>query len=69
MHSDFLSMLDSKPYENIKNRSFKNENSVRTLNYHLLFRKGYRPQFRKEETESVATSSIKTRTYLIKDED
>ena len=58
-NSDFLSNLFSKPQREFRKPKFKIGDSVRISKYDLPFRKGYRPQFKKDIFDIVAISSKK----------
>ena len=68
-NSNFLYILYSKPPREFRKPNFESGDSVRISKYDLPFRKGFKPQFTKEVSEIVATSSRKPPTYTIKDED
>ena len=55
--SDFLSILYSKPQRDIREAQFKIGDRVRMSKYDLLFKKGYKPQFKQEVFETVEISS------------
>ena len=65
---DFMSILYSKPLPEYEKPTFKTGDRVRISKYDLLFRKGYKPQFTREEFEIVAIATRKPPTYTIKDE-
>ena len=67
-NSDFMSILYSKPYREIKKPTFKIADRVRISKYDLPFRKGYKPQFTREVFEIVAIATRKPPKYTIKDE-
>ena len=67
-NSDILSILYSKPLREFRKPKFKVGDRVRIWKYDLPFRKGYKPQFRKEVFEIDAISFKKPPTYRIKDE-
>ena len=65
---DFMSILYSKPLRKFKKPTFKIGDRVQISNYDLLFRKGYKPQFRGEVFENEAIATRKPPTNTIKDE-
>ena len=65
---DFMSILYKKPLRDFKKPTFKTGDRVRILKYDLLFRKGYKPQFTREDFAIVAIATRKPPTYTIKDE-
>ena len=65
---DFMSILYSKPLQELKKPTFKVGDRVRISKYGLPFRKGYKPQFTRDVFEIVATATRKPPTYTIKDE-
>ena len=64
---DFVSVLYSKPLREFKKPTFKVGDRVRISKYDLIFRKGYKPQFKREVFEIVAIATRKPPTYTIKD--
>ena len=52
-----MSVLYSKPLRQYKKRTFKTGDRVRFSNYDLLFRKGYKPQFTREEIVAIETKN------------
>ena len=56
-NSDFLSVLLTQPLRDIRKPKLK------IPKYHLLFKKGYQPQFMQETLNFVAFSSRKPPTY------
>ena len=67
--SDFLSILHSEPLREFRKPKFEIGDRVGISKYDLPFRKGYKPQFTKEDFEIVAISSRKPPTYTIQDEE
>ena len=67
-NSDVLSILYSKPLRKSRKPMFEIGDRVRISKYDLPFRKGCKPQFTKEVSETVAFFSRKPPTYTIKDE-
>ena len=65
---DFMSILYSKPLREFKKPTFRIGDRVRISKYDLAFRKGYKPQFTREDFEFVAIATRKPPTYTIKDE-
>ena len=65
---DFLSILYSELLREFKKPTFKNGDRLRISKYDLPFRKGYKPQFTRENFEIVAIARRKPPTYTIKDE-
>ena len=61
-----MSILYCEPLREIKKSSFKIGDRVRISQYGLAFKKGYTPQFRRENFEIVAISSKKLQTYTKK---
>ena len=64
---DFMSMLYSKPVREKKKPTFKTGDRLQISKYDLFFRKGYKPQFKRDVFEFVAISTRKPPTYTIKD--
>ena len=64
--SEFSSILYSKALREFKRPKFGIGDRVRISKYDLPFRKGYKPQFRKEVAGIVAISSKRLPTYTIK---
>ena len=65
---DFLSILHSKALQEYKKPVFKTGDIVRIAKFDLPFRKGYKPQFKREVFEVLAFATKKPPTYTIKDE-
>ena len=65
---DFLSILYSKALREYKKPVFKTGDRVRIAKYDLPFRKGYKPQFKREVFEVLAIATRKPPTCTIKDE-
>ena len=65
---DFMSILYSKPLREFKKPIFKIGDRVRISKYDLPFRKGYKPQFKREVFEIEAFATRKPPLYTIKDE-
>ena len=65
---DFMSVHCSKLLREFKKPTFKIGDRVRISKYHLLFRKGYKPQFTRKVFEIVAIAIRKPTIYTIKDE-
>ena len=65
-NSDILSNLYSKPLREFRKPKFEIGDRVRISKYHLPFRKGYKPQFKREVFETLAISSKKPPAYTIK---
>ena len=63
-----MSILYGKPLQENKNTTLKTGDSVRISKYDLPFRKGYKPQFKRDVFEIVAIATRKPPTYTIKDE-
>ena len=67
-NSDFMSILHSKPLREYRKPKFENGDRVCTSKYDLLFKKGYKPQYKQEFFEIVAIATKKPPTHAIKDE-
>ena len=65
---DFMSFLYSKTLREFKKPTFKVGDRVRISKFDLFFRKGYKPQFTRENVEIVAVATKKPPSYTIKDE-
>ena len=65
---DFMSLFYSKLLREFKKPIFQNIDRVRISKYDLPFRKGYKPQCKREVFEIVAIATKKPPTYTIKDE-
>ena len=67
-NSDFMSILQSKPFKEYKKPKFTKVHRVHISKHDLLFRKVYRPHFTVEKFEIVAVATQKLSKYSIKDE-
>ena len=65
---DFMSILYSKPLREYKKPTFKIGDRVGISMYDLPFRKGYKPQIKREVFKIVAIATTKPPAYTIKDE-
>ena len=63
---DVISNLYSKPLREFKKPIFKIGDRVRISKYDLPFRKGYKPQFTRDDFEIVGIVTKKPPTYTIK---
>ena len=63
-----MSVLYSKPLREYKKPTFKTSEIVQISKYDLPFRKGYKPQLRREVFEILAIATRKPPTHTIKDE-
>ena len=63
---DFMSKFYSKPLREYKRPKFGIAVRVCISKYHLPFRKGYKPLFRKENFENNAIATKKLPTYTIR---
>ena len=66
--SAFLSLPYGRPLQKLGEPKFRTGNRVRNSKYDFAFRKGNRPQYRKEVFETVAISSRKPSTYTKQNE-
>ena len=64
----FMSILYSKHLREFKKPTFKIGDRVRISKFDLLFRKGYKPQFTRQDSGIVAIATKKPPAYTIKDE-
>ena len=67
-HSDFMSIIYSKPLTEYTKPKFGIGDRVRIPKYEIPFRKSYKPQFTQETSEIVAIATKKPPTYTVKDE-
>ena len=65
---DVMSILYKKPLPEYKKPTLKTGDRVQISKYDLLFRKGYKPQFTRENFEIVGIAFREPPTYTIKDE-
>ena len=65
---DFMSILYSKTLREYKKHTFKTGDRVRISKHDLPFRKGYKPQCKREVFEFVAIATRTPPTNTIKDE-